>query len=376
VKILRRYILAEIAGPYAIGLFAFTLVVLLHRFSKLADLVIAKGVPPSLLGRLVVSLFPVFLEVTLPAALLLAILLALGRLGADSETTAFRTAGVGMREVAVPVLLLSGATFLASLLIGWSGVPWGQREMRSVLAQIVSLRAGAAAEERTFREIAPGVLLFADRVSADGTRMEGVLLSRSLNGKDALIALAREGEFFPDGGLGAVGLKLRDGSIHQDDPEAGAYRVAAFRTMDFRIPRGIAASGEDNSPRSLTLPQLRRKAHEAGEERRSRYLFHFHRRLSLAASCLAFGILAVPLGLFQRARGKSPAFALTVALIFFYYLFLAAASALEESAPGAMIILLWLPNAMVLSLAVWILWRSESRIFTPPALFGRSGRTR
>ncbi|NNG46037.1 MAG: LPS export ABC transporter permease LptF, partial [Deltaproteobacteria bacterium] len=45
MKVIHRYILAEIWGPYLITLFTFTLVTLLHRFSRLADLVVAKGVP-------------------------------------------------------------------------------------------------------------------------------------------------------------------------------------------------------------------------------------------------------------------------------------------------------------------------------------------
>src|SRR3970040_167940 len=106
MKIIHKYVLAESAAPFLIGLFTFTLVVLLHRFARIADLVIAQGVPLSFAGNLLLSMFPAFLEITLPAALLLAVLLALGRLAADSETAALQSAGVGMRGVAFPLLLL------------------------------------------------------------------------------------------------------------------------------------------------------------------------------------------------------------------------------------------------------------------------------
>ncbi|MGA6993660.1 MAG: LptF/LptG family permease, partial [Candidatus Deferrimicrobiaceae bacterium] len=162
MKVIHRYILSEIGGPYLIALFTFTLVTLLHRFSRLADLVVAKGVPSLLVGNLLLSLLPQFLEITLPAALLLAVLLALGRLGADSETTALSTAGMGMRGLVFPVLLLSLATFLANLFIGWAGIPWGQRNLTESIARIVSVRAGAGVEERVFRDVAPDVLLFPD----------------------------------------------------------------------------------------------------------------------------------------------------------------------------------------------------------------------
>jgi lipopolysaccharide export system permease protein len=373
MKIIHKYVLAESGAPFLIGLSTFTLVVLLHRFARLADLVIAKGVPLPLVGKLLLSLFPTFLEITLPAALLLAVLLALGRFAADSETTALQSAGVGMRGVAFPVLLLSGGTFLASLFIGWSGIPWGTRQMQEILGRILSLRVGAGASEHVFQEVVPGVLLFPDRVSADGTKMTGVLLSQNVEGKDPLLVFAREGEFSPESGTHIVRLHLLDGTIHQVDAAGGVYRVAAFQGMDFLLPLGLAGAGDNEDPKRLSLPELSRRSTAPGKTAKSAsYRYHFHRRLSLASSCFAFGLFAMPLGLFQRARGKSPAFAITMALIVFYYLFLAAGGALETRAPGAMVLLIWAPNAIVLGVALWILWRSESRMISLPSLFGRA----
>jgi lipopolysaccharide export system permease protein len=372
MKIIHKYVLAESGAPFLIGLFTFTLVVLLHRFARLADMVIAKGVPLSLVGKLLVSLFPAFLEITLPAALLLAVLLALGRLAADSETVALQTAGVGLRGVVLPVLLLSGGTFLASLFIGWSGIPWGTRQMQETLSRILSLKAGAGASEHVFQEIAPGVLLFPDRVSPDGTRMNGVLLSQRVEGKDPLLVFAREGIFSPETGIHILRLHLSEGTIHHEDAAAGIYRTASFQGMDFLLPLVLAEAGSSEDPKRLTLPELARRSAGPGKTANvASYRYHFHRRLSLAFSCIAFGLFAMPVGMLQRARGKSPAFAITVALIVFYYLFLAAGAALETLAPGAMILLLWTPNAIVLGLALWILRRSESRLISLPALPGR-----
>jgi lipopolysaccharide export system permease protein len=372
MKIIHKYVLAESVGPFLIGLFTFSLVVLLNRFARLADLVIAKGVPLALVGKLFLSLFPTFLEITLPAALLLAVLLALGRLASDSETTALSAAGVGMRGVAAPILALSGTVFLASLLIAWSGIPWGNRQLQEVVARVISIRAGAGAAEHVFQEVTPGVLLYPDRVSADGTRISGVLLSQRVEGQDPLLVFANEGEFFPEKGGKSVRLFLTDGAIHHEETAEGVYRIASFGRMDFLLPLGFAGTGDGEDPKRLTLPQLSRRIAASGDGRKGgAFRYHFHRRLSLAASCFAFGLFAIPLGLSQRARGKSPALAITVSVIVFYYMFLAAGGAMENRNPAAMVLLLWLPNALVLSLACWILWRSESRMISLPALFGR-----
>ncbi|MCL5884803.1 MAG: LptF/LptG family permease [Deltaproteobacteria bacterium] len=377
MKIVHRYILSQAVGPYLVGLFAFSLVVLLHRFSKLADLVIAKGVPPSLVGKLLLALVPAFLEIALPSALLLAVLLSLGRLAADSETTALRAAGIGMRGLVLPVLILSGGTFLASLLIGGEGIPWGQRTMRETLARIVALRAGAAAEEHVFQEIAPGVLLFPDRVSPDGTRMSGVFLSESVGGREALLVFAREGTFVPGNGAHPPRLLLADGEIHHDTPSGGSYRYATFRSMELRLPRVLEEAGGAGDPRGLAFGDLLRKARdERGTPAGASALFHFHRRVALSISCLAFGLLALPIGFMQRARGKSPALAVTIALILVFYIFLAAAGAVEQTDPRLMVLLMWLPDILGLGIAGWILWRSEERALSFPLPARRAARRR
>lgn len=368
MKLSRKYLLAEMAGPFLLGLGSFTLVVLLHRFSRLADMVIARGVPADLVGRLLLALFPPFFEITLPASLLLAVLLALGRLASDSETTALSGAGVGMRAIAVPVLVACGIVFSASLLVAWKGIAWGNREQQRVLARILSERAGAGASEHVFREIAPDVIIYPDRVSADGLRMSGVFLSFRPPGEEPLLVFAREGVFLPAAEGEPTGLLLTDGTIHGNPSGKGPYREASFGRMEFRVPVGIAEVSVANVPKGMTLPQLAANIERTGGAGQgTRYRYYFHRRLSLAFSCISFGLLAIPLGLAQRARGKSSAFGITLALILGYYLFIAGAGLLERISPPAMVAVLWAPNVLAVLVSAWILRRSEHRADLLPA---------
>ncbi|MGA8754633.1 LptF/LptG family permease [Candidatus Deferrimicrobium sp.] len=376
MRITRRYLLGEITGPFLVGVGSFTVIVLLQRFSRLADMVIAKGVPTPLVGRLLLSLLPPFFEITLPASLLLAVLLGLGRLASDSETTALSAAGVGMRGVAVPVLAASIITCAAVLLTGWQGVPWGYRETQRTLARIVSERAGAGASEHVFREITPEVMLYPDRVTPDGQRMSGIFLSFRPAGDDPLLVFAREGRFLPAAGDGVVALELSDGTIHGEPAEKPLYRIASFGRMTFRIPLDPSSIPGGDDPKGMTLPELSRKVDATGGGGANvTYRYHFHRRISLAVSCLSFGLLAIPLGFSLESRGKSSAVGITVALILVYYLFIAAAGAVEKRSGPGMIAFLWAPNALGLSLAAWILWRSERSVTILPRPFGR-GRLR
>jgi lipopolysaccharide export LptBFGC system permease protein LptF len=122
----------------------------------------------------------------------------------------------------------------------------------------------------------------------------------------------------------------------------------------------------------MTLPELYRKVAEGSVTgRKAGYRYHLHKRLSLAVSCLSFGLLAVPLGMAQRARGKSSAFAVTMALVLVYYVFMTAAGMMESRDPDAMVALFWAPNVLGLILAAWIVWRSERTLATLPGFLER-----
>jgi lipopolysaccharide export LptBFGC system permease protein LptF len=150
------------------------------------------------------------------------------------------------------------------------------------------------------------------------------------------------------------------------------YRVASFGRMTFRIPLEASSILGRDDPKGMTLPELSRRVDATGGGgANATYRYHFHRRLSLAVSCISFGLLAIPLGFSLRARGKSSAVGITVALFLVYYVFIAAAGAVERRSGPGMIALLWAPNAFGLSLASWILWRSERSVTLLTSPFGK-----
>ena len=93
-KILHRYIFRESRWRRSLlGLGVFTFVLLIARLLKLIELVVNRGPPADQVLRLFGYLMPAFLEVTVPMAMLLAILVAFGRLSADAEMIAHAQLG-------------------------------------------------------------------------------------------------------------------------------------------------------------------------------------------------------------------------------------------------------------------------------------------
>ena len=84
----------ELIPPFALSTALFTFFLIIDRIYHLADLAVTKGVPLHLVVQLLVFMLPSFLAHTLPMALLVAILLAGGRLAGDLEIIALKAAGV------------------------------------------------------------------------------------------------------------------------------------------------------------------------------------------------------------------------------------------------------------------------------------------
>ena len=90
LRITDRYIIREVLPPFVLGLLVLTFVLMMPPMMEVAERLIAKGVDWSTVARLMVTLLPQGLGVTIPMALLIGLLIGLGRLSGDRETVALQ----------------------------------------------------------------------------------------------------------------------------------------------------------------------------------------------------------------------------------------------------------------------------------------------
>ena len=122
-KIISRYIFKEIAFPFIIILFVLTFVLLMGKILQIMDLMVNKGISTFAIAKLIAFLLPSFLMFTIPIALLIAILIAMGRLSADNEITVLKSSGVSLAQLYHPVAVASLITFALTIIIGYFLVP-------------------------------------------------------------------------------------------------------------------------------------------------------------------------------------------------------------------------------------------------------------
>ena len=94
LKTIDRYVIREVVPPFLLALLIFTFVLELPPLMGELERLLAKGVPWPTVGRIIVLLSPQALGLTIPMALLVGLLIGLGRLSTDRESVALLACGV------------------------------------------------------------------------------------------------------------------------------------------------------------------------------------------------------------------------------------------------------------------------------------------
>ncbi len=362
MKIIHRYVFREIATPFLLGLSVFTFVLLIARLLKLTELVVNRGLPATIILRLLSYILPAFLELTVPMAMLLAILVAFGRLSADSEIIALRSSGLSLYQLVPPVATVAVLTMVLTALLSIYARPWGNRRLKAALYDIARTRASAGLKPEVFNDEFPGLVIYTDHVDARSDRLLHVLIADERDPQQRNTIFAREGLMISDRQAQTVTLRLLDGWMHTVDNRDKAEYQTDFRSYDVNLDlrQALAEERKRDDPKEFTLGELARaiaakraKGQPCGPE-----LVEYHRKFSIPAACLVFALVAMPLGIQPARAVKSRAFSTSLALLFVYYIFLSTGQALAERNLLPAVVGLWLPNALFAALGTQLFARA------------------
>jgi len=347
-KILHRYIFHEVLTPFLLGLGVFTFILLIARLLKLIELVVNRGLPPLQILRLLGYLMPAFLEVTVPMAMLLAILIAFGRLSADAEMIAMRSSGLSIYQLAPPVVLFVGIATCMTAALSMYARPWANHNLKHELWDIARTRATAGLRPQIFNDEFPGLVIYAEQIDSRTDRLSHVLISDERDPKQHNTVFAREGYMISDNEAQTVTLRLLDGTIHTSGDAASDYHTD-FESYDVNLDLRETLAGDtakEDDPQELTLPQLHAAIDKeaASGTPRPGLLVELHRKFAIPFACIVFGLVGVPLGIEPARAVRSRGFAVSLAVIFTYYILLSAGQGFAEQGTVPAWLGLWLPN--------------------------------
>ena len=377
MRLIDRYVIREVLLPFFIGLLVFTFMLIIPYLIQLAEQFIAKGVPTLVILKVMATLLPMALSLTIPMSLLLGLLVAFGRLSADREFVALQACGVSLLRLMRPVVLLAVVTWAATSYVLIVAIPDANQAYREMTYTIVAERAEGEVRPRVFFEDFPDLVLYVREIPTTGGWNE-VFLADNRPGKPAAVYLARHGRVVLDREKRTVEMVLEQGSRHTADP-AGKYEVFTFKQLLISLdPESVfPRTGPARGAREMSIGELRARAAEL--EGQNIYphteLFELQKKFSIPVACLVFGLIGLGLGASNRRDGKLASFVVGIVVIFIYYVLLWLGQSLVRGHLVPPWVAAWLPNIILGALGgLLFLWRdraSDAPIRIPLPFRGR-----
>ena len=358
MRILDRYIVREVFRHAFLGLIVFTFVFFVPQLVRLTALFVRHTGSGAQIAELFLAIFPGVLAFTTPMAILIGVLLGLGRMSADSEIIALTALGIGRRRILVPVGVLATTGALVTLIMTlWLG-PLSLRTLRGLEAELVTSQLNFAIQPRVFEEQIPRTVLYVNDISASGTHWRGVFLAETGGEDGSRLTLAESAIVIATPKQGKLELHLKGGSTHdfeRSDPDH--YSVTAFGQSDIPMEiTGLMPRKErevKNDERSIG-----ELAGESGPNWREARV-ELHRRFAFPAACFAFALIAVPIGAQPRRGGRAAGSLIAVLLIAAYYLALIMGTGLAREGNVPPIVGLWMGNILLVVAGLTLLPRME-----------------
>src|SRR5271170_5273679 len=320
MRLLDRYIGNEMASHAALGLAVFTFVFFVPLLVHLMDLIVHHSGGAGTVALLFLCTLPPILIFTIPMAVLVGVLIGLGRLSGDSEVVALNAAGISLRRLLFPIGCVAFLGALATLFITLWLSPASLRTVNRLEARILTSQAPYAIEPRVFDDRFPHLVLYVQDVEAAATRWTGVFLASSGGSEGSAITVARDALIVTGSDSRQMDIHLGSGSTHAYDPRyPSRYSVTTFGDTDIPVDFSQAASIAGNVKLTEAEKSVGALLDDHGPGWRDAQV-EFQNRLAFPAACLVFALLGVPVGVHPRRGGRATGVILTLVLIGCYYI--------------------------------------------------------
>ena len=357
ISLLDRYLWRQLSELFVFGVGLFTLLLLVNHLFFLVRLVLQPGgVRLLVVLQLLIYKLPYLLAYSFPMAMLLAALLAIGRLSDGLEITAMRTSGISLGRIALSVTTAGILVSAMTLALNEGVVPYAENRYQQVL--ITGLRERFASEQRDvlFRDVQEDVesVYFVRRFHRDQQRMEGVVVNQFERGVLNRVVEAEVAQY-TDGAW-----VFRDGTMYVFTGETTVVtQFARLRVGLQRTPEQIAVPQRD--PSEMSVRELRQyiSVLQRSGENAARYIVQVQFKLAIPMSAALFALLAVPVGLRPHRSGTSIGVGLAFLVLLGYYVISAVTLPLGENGRLHPIAAGWLPDVVLAAVGLALVRRAD-----------------
>ncbi len=357
-KLLDRYIADEFWQPLLFGVGIVTGVWFgADQLRTVFNLIMKSGVPVSLALTILGLHLPEIIVMTIPIGVLLGTLLVFNRLSGDSEIIALRTSGVSFYRIMVAPLMFGVMTSLVSFIINETIVPIANKTSKQleILAiykcDLPSGQANFTFMERN-KDLSIRRIYFIGQTR--GKTMENVVIMDFSHSKLLQIISAAKGMW--EHGEWA----LDKGRTYVLSGDSDLTRILQFDELTIPGIKSVQTALDTGpvSPKEMNMLEL--KAHidllRQSNAATNDLLVRFYQKFSQPLACLIVALAGAPLGLLARRSRTNIGLVYSAIIVFLYYVLQSSSGALGETGRLDPMLAAWMPNIIIGSLGMVILY--------------------
>ena len=395
---LYRYVLRAHIGPFLFSFVIITFILVMDIIFQIADLIIGKNLDLFTVLEVFVLNLAWIVAVSVPMSVLVATLMAFGRLSADNEVTAFKAGGVSFFQMVSPVLV--SGILLGSCHLYFMDVilPEANYRARSLMNDIHRARPTLLFTAGIFMKDIPGYSILIDRVNPRNNEISGITIYETGDTRYPRLMTAESGEFHVNETGSRINLMLNDGELLQQDESTGRYFKEVFERQRFSIrtaPSGVRRSeAGTRGDRELNIEMMRDKIDEWQREldevamhlepgpvpadakpdsvgaarakaqrtislrqrQKNSYVVEIHKKYAISAACLVFVLIGAPLGVRIRRSGMGVSVGVSLCFFLLYWACLLGGEELADRDLFDPVWAMWAANIVIGVPGAFLVW--------------------
>lgn len=320
IRLLDKYVLKELLYPFLFGIASFsTIFIASSMLFKIVQYIMTYNAPLLTVARLFAYSLPQVINYTFPMSMLLATLMAFGKLSASSEIVAMKSGGISYYRIVAPVLIVAFVVSMFSVIWAEKVVPPCNAEQHRILTQEIRGNTKPRTQEHIVIKTLKGStqrITYARSFNESTGVMDKVTIEEFQNNKLVRVQTADKAVWDGDKWVMDKGL------VYSFDDKEGVTSKASFTKQVIPLntkPREV--SWEQKDADEMTLGELKGYIGilERQHQPTSYYWTEIYMRFAIPLASFVFALLGAPLGTQRQRSGSSIGLGMSVIVIFVYY---------------------------------------------------------
>ena len=350
---LYKYIFREMWPTFFASLLVFVLVMVATKMLSVTEWIVNQGVNPGHILELIFYLLPNVILFALPAASLMAVLIAFLRLSGDNEIIALHSSGISLYQMLPPVLIIAFIGYLTASLIAVFGVPWGNRSFKNLIYRVAESKTDLGIRERIFLDLFDDVVFYINSIPSKERIMRDVFVVDRRDKSATNTIVAKEGMILKHPESRMITVHFKDGTIFILEKESRSARTVKFNTYDLNIGLNEIFSSlplRKKSPKEMFIYELIKNLNMTPKRgvKYNEMVIELLERFSIPLSVFLLGLIGMPLGAQLRSRIRSVGIVLSLIIFLTYYICYMGVRSLCETGNITPYIGMWIPDVFLI----------------------------